>query len=240
MEFLGSPSTGVTPVTGDRTKKFVTAEMLGQELLAKLETSAYTAEDVLAKLLTVDTNTSGLNASTLRGTTPGTTGASVLAAATQAAARTAIGADPALGYTPVQQNGGTGHLTNKIYLGWSGFFPKMQIDLTDLGRVWTDAEAARTLALVGYQKLPGGLMIQWGSQSAGDGASITFPVAFPTRSCAVIPAVTYSSAGTAETATAFVSASSSTAFTVRTRFANNGGLVGTTSSYTINWIAIGY
>lgn len=43
-------------------------------------------------------------------------------------------------------------------------------------------EMARSLGLSGYQKLPGGLILQWGvvtSNAMGD-VAITFPIAFPT------------------------------------------------------------
>lgn len=39
----------------------------------------------------------------------------------------------ALGFTPVQQSGGAGQTTNKIYIGWSGAGLKAQVDGTDLG-----------------------------------------------------------------------------------------------------------
>lgn len=43
-------------------------------------------------------------------------------------------------------------------------------------------EMARNLSVNGYQKLPGGLILQWGraSTSAAGTAAITFPIAFPT------------------------------------------------------------
>lgn len=40
-------------------------------------------------------------------------------------------------FSPVQQGGGTGQSTNKIYLGWSGSNLKAQVDSTDLGEVQT-------------------------------------------------------------------------------------------------------
>ena len=38
-----------------------------------------------------------------------------------------------LGFTPVQQGGGTGQLTNKTYIGWNGSQLKAQVDSTDMG-----------------------------------------------------------------------------------------------------------
>ncbi|QNJ57340.1 tail fiber [Pseudomonas phage Dolphis] len=42
-----------------------------------------------------------------------------------------------LGFTPVQQGGGSGQGTNKIYLGWSGGGLKAQVDNTDYGVLWS-------------------------------------------------------------------------------------------------------
>jgi hypothetical protein len=43
----------------------------------------------------------------------------------------------ALGFTPVQQGGGTSQLSNKLYIGWSsGSQLRLQIDTTDFGATW--------------------------------------------------------------------------------------------------------
>lgn len=39
----------------------------------------------------------------------------------------------ALGFTPVQQGGGAGQSTNKVYIGWTGTALKSQVDATDQG-----------------------------------------------------------------------------------------------------------
>jgi hypothetical protein len=44
-----------------------------------------------------------------------------------------------LSFTPVQQGGGAGQGTNKIYLGWSGSGLKVQIDSSDQGVILTDS-----------------------------------------------------------------------------------------------------
>jgi len=49
------------------------------QLALKLNSASYTASDVLAKLLTVDTDTSGINATTLKSVTPGSGGLAALA-----------------------------------------------------------------------------------------------------------------------------------------------------------------
>jgi len=43
------------------------------------------------------------------------------------------GYQPALGFTPVQQGGGSGQGANKVYIGWSSSGLKVQVDATDLG-----------------------------------------------------------------------------------------------------------
>jgi hypothetical protein len=44
---------------------------------------------------------------------------------------------PNLGFTPVQQGGGTSQSSNKIYIGWSaGSVLRLQVDATDFGASW--------------------------------------------------------------------------------------------------------
>jgi hypothetical protein len=40
-----------------------------------------------------------------------------------------------LGFTPVQQGGGAGQLSNKVYIGWSGSELKAQVDASDRGAI---------------------------------------------------------------------------------------------------------
>jgi hypothetical protein len=86
----------------------------------------------------------------------------------------------------------------------------------------------------GYQKLPSGLIIQWGtSASVGDGsyATVTFPIAFPTA-CLNASATNSSSAGGNVGGTTI---SNITTTTMRVGH-YNGGL----NSSPIFWMAIGY
>ena len=58
-------------------------------------------------------------------------------AQTQAAIAAAI-ATVTLGYTPVQQGGGASQLAgHKLYLGWDGSYPRLQVDSTDVGELAT-------------------------------------------------------------------------------------------------------
>ena len=42
----------------------------------------------------------------------------------------------ALGFTPIQQGGGTGQGTNKLYIGWAGAVLQLQVDTTNFGSNW--------------------------------------------------------------------------------------------------------
>jgi hypothetical protein len=46
------------------------------------------------------------------------------------------GYQAALGYTPVQQSGGSGQLGNKLYIGWLGGYLGFQVDSTNYGSTW--------------------------------------------------------------------------------------------------------
>ena len=46
------------------------------------------------------------------------------------------GLQPSLGFTPVQQGGGTNQDTNKIFIGWSSSSLLLQVDATDFGNIW--------------------------------------------------------------------------------------------------------
>ncbi|KPX13150.1 Tail fiber protein H [Pseudomonas amygdali pv. dendropanacis] len=47
-----------------------------------------------------------------------------------------VSLQPNLGFTPVQQGGGTGQLDNKVKIGWSNNGLKAMVDNTDLGNLW--------------------------------------------------------------------------------------------------------
>ncbi len=45
---------------------------------------------------------------------------------------------PQIGFTPLQQGGGAGQKTNKVYIGWSDVGLKLTVDTSDIGRIWTE------------------------------------------------------------------------------------------------------
>jgi len=92
----------------------------------------------------------------------------------------------ALGYTPVRQGGGAGQLDTPVKIGWSGTRLKAQVDATDLGNIVFDADfngLPKDLAAIGYAKLPGGLIVQWGyvsgSLPAEGTVAVSYPISFP-------------------------------------------------------------
>lgn len=141
-----------------------------------------------------------------------------------------------LGFTPIQQGGGIGQSTNKVYIGWSDSNLKLKctVDVVDLGSIWTDFSTATYLASNGYQMLSNGFIIQWGQVPGGSLSckSVTFPMAFP-NICASVVATHHTGTSCRESGTAnndTINSVSSTGFNVRTD----------TAVSTAQWIAIGY
>lgn len=85
----------------------------------------------------------------------------------------------------------------------------------------------QSLSGSGYQKLPGGLIMQWGTTTS---TSVTFPVAFPNQNLKVVMQVT----GLNSTA-----AMAAQYFCISTRTAS-GFTLAVASPYALEWIAIGY
>ena len=108
-------------------------------------------------------------------------------------------------------------------------------DYADLKVALTDFTGAnQSLALSGYQKLSGGLIIQWGAIGTGGGgaAVVTFPIAFPNQNL-----VNYTTLSTSSPST-FIVGSDTGSLAQITVFASNtsgAGLPGVT----IKWLAIG-
>jgi hypothetical protein len=89
-----------------------------------------------------------------------------------------------IGFNPVQQGGGANQGTNKVFLGWTSSNElSVQVDATDLGPVVLKGQFTggnQSLSGNGYQKLPGGLIMQWGTFSqTGAITTVSFPISFP-------------------------------------------------------------
>jgi long-tail fiber proximal subunit/tail fiber protein gp53 len=93
------------------------------------------------------------------------------------------------------------------------------------------------LASSGYQKLPSGLILQWGSAvtGAGGNVSVSFPLAFPTL-CASATATVSGTSTTADIAIQTAVSGTST-FTITTTHASTSTAAG---SIAASWFAIGY
>lgn len=98
-----------------------------------------------------------------------------------AAARATLGAQEALGYTPVRQGTGPGQLGNPVTIGHSPIGPRLSVDSVDFGRDWTDVEAGYTVGQTSsIIKLPTGGMIQSGTLAATPNSIGSVTISFPT------------------------------------------------------------
>lgn len=123
----------------------------------------------------------------------------------------------------VQYAGGNKVYARSIYSGtWT------QWVRCDLG------EIAKSFGATGYCKLPGGLIVQWGTVSLADGGSsaITFPTAFPTA-CIGSPQMSVQAGSAGNFGIGIASSVSASGFTARLW---NGG----SNSATLAWFAVGY
>jgi hypothetical protein len=97
-----------------------------------------------------------------------------------------------------------------------------QIELNDF--------MTKSLSSSGYQKLPGGLIIQWGSvANEASTTALTFPIAFPTAVLQMVCTWEYATATTNSTSRHIISKS------------NTGATINTIDATgSTNYIAIGY
>lgn len=96
--------------------------------------------------------------------------------------------------------------------------------------------ANQSLAASGYQKLPGGLILQWGviSVAAESTATVTFPIAFPTLVIGGLATIKANAAQTGVVSSAYFQQSSLTqAVIVKDDYGSSG-------THNVFWVAIGY
>lgn len=136
-----------------------------------------------------------------------------------------------LGFTPVQQGTGTGQLGNTVKIGWSGSQLLAQVDATDMGPFAMQSNftgSNQSLGGNGYQKLPGGLIMQWGySSDTASTMTITLPITFPNAFLNVQLTITSASVSSAG---ASISNTSQFSFTRDVAYPTSG----------FYWFAIGY
>lgn len=97
--------------------------------------------------------------------------------------RGTLAAQASLGFTPVQQGGGVGQQGDKLFVGWSPAAKlKATVGSVDLGNIWTDHIAGDSKAISGYQKLPSGILLQWGrtvvTLDVNSNGLVAFPISF--------------------------------------------------------------
>lgn len=68
----------------------------------------------------------------------------------------------------------------------TGGAPRWQIIGGSVVLRYSFGDFVSSLAASGYQKLPSGLIIQWGSAAIGSNTTVTFPIAFPTTCLQVV------------------------------------------------------
>lgn len=140
-----------------------------------------------------------------------------------------------LGFTPVQQGGGANQVDNKVYIGWgTGSALRAQVDVTDLGKIWTDSLAGGAPAS-GWVKFPNGLILQSGSSVvstnvSADG-SVTFPTSFPSACFSVTACI--GDATLSATDLKVYTSPTTTGFSFRSPGAPS-------TSVRVNWFAWGY
>ena len=150
------------------------------------------------------------------------------------------GAQPALGFTPVQQGGGPGQLSNKIYVGWSGDALKGSVDGVDLGNIWSDFLSVKNFTTNGYIKFPSGFIVQWGR--AVPTVSDYLQVLNTNYPGSILGAIAYMEGGTPGDRVYLVTTDQfgNSGFAVRTRIAINGGTVAANANQPVRWISWGY
>ncbi|MFT8655966.1 MAG: hypothetical protein ABF785_04650 [Acetobacter papayae] len=108
---------------------------------------------------------------------------------------------------------------------------------THLGTVAMTSELptfTASLATSGYQKLPSGLIIQWGTITSTTAKVYNFPITFPTAALTIVPGNSDYMGNYADVAYAYVLSTSE--FEAGTKATQNGNA----SSYSVSWVAFGY
>ena len=99
-----------------------------------------------------------------------------------------------LGFTPVQQGGGASQGNDKVYIGWDGANPRMQINSTDFGKMAlfqdfkqiTGGAISSGLGYI-YHQSADGTIIQGSAGVSPTGSDfISFPKKFPTTCVQVV------------------------------------------------------
>lgn len=151
-----------------------------------------------------------------------------------------------LGQSPIETNNFTldataANGTMKLVRGVAGAGTQDIMTISALGEI-DFPQMIRSYGPNGYQKLNGGLIVQWGSVADGtpDATDVPLPIAFPNALLEVIPTIRASLVNTSLVSCYWDAALSSlTKIRVGRRYVNNGGAVGL-ASQGYQYIALGY
>ncbi|MDH2092570.1 fusion protein [Rhizobium pusense] len=106
-------------------------------------------------------------------------------------------------------------------------FGRSLIDDADAAAAWATLGAGQALAASGWQRLPSGLIVQWGGATSGSGGSSTvaFPTAFPNAVYRVVCSPTTPNTNTSIAFATWAGSLTQTNFVLNGRFSQNGGTV---------------
>ena len=123
-------------------------------------------------------------------------------------------------------------------LGFSTFF-KTLVDDADGDAVFTTLGAAKSLATSGYQKLPSGLIVQWGFNGSGvQDPTFALPMSFPNANVMTVASIHASGFGGSDAFAAIVYLKGTSSIGVAQRYIGSGSVSG--NPYPFSWLALGY
>jgi hypothetical protein len=114
-------------------------------------------------------------------------------------------------------------------------FARTLLDDADAAAAWATLGAGQSLAANGWQRLPSGLIMQWGSATSTGNVTVAFPTAFPNACYGVFPNVTQPQPSTTVMYSAWADNITLSNFALRTRYALNGGTVAADTMSTCFW-----
>lgn len=127
-----------------------------------------------------------------------------------------------------------------IQTEFSGFQTLIEDTNSALDSLNLDGTFDNSLTTTGYQYLPGGLLMQWGSETISPLSSkvVTFPVEFPNDVLNITLGNLWDQQDSIQEQAVFVRTSSPTSVTLLSRWVGDSG--GHSVTNRVNWFAIGY
>ncbi len=182
-----------TVAAGDHTHAAATTSVAGFMSAAdKTKLNGIEAGAQVNTVSSVAGNTGAVSAQNLKDAVASSYMQTVMDDANDSAARATLGAQAALGFTPVQQGTGVGQGSNDVKIGWKGGNLGLTVDASDLGNFamqsWCTTNFARlnqfTSGSVGnniaWYRDPDGRLLQRGTTVVTPDAGGIFAISFPT------------------------------------------------------------